>query len=53
VDEWDSVVILNIHPFIQEGNRPKWEFKVTIAQMQQRPCIPCTKTEVDQAVLEY
>jgi len=38
---------------IQKGNRPQWEFKVTIAQLQQKPGIPkpYTKTEVPQAVL--
>ena len=37
VDEWDSVVPLNVHPFFQEGNRPQWVFKVNIAHIQQKP----------------
>jgi len=33
---WKHMYIL----FIQEGNRPQWEFKVNSAQVQQKPCIP-------------
>jgi len=38
--EWDSVVTLNVHPFYPRQNSTQCEFKVTSAQMQQKPCIP-------------
>jgi len=43
MDEWDSVAPLSYILFIQVGNRPKWEFKVNSAQLQQKPCIPKAK----------
>jgi hypothetical protein len=40
MDEWDSVVTLNVYPFHPEGNHLRWEFKVNGAQLQQKPHIP-------------
>ena len=39
MDEWDSVVPLNVHLFHPRGKSPKWEFKVNSAQLQQKPSI--------------
>jgi len=39
MDEWDSVVPLNVHVFHPRGKSAKWEFKVNSAQLQQKPSI--------------